>query len=216
MSLQLSFGKKYLKILTILTTILIISIFIHLFSNKDKTDLKSNEVIDKYLIDGYDSLQFDDKNSDNTTGFATNIVPNVVHYVVLDNPYMDFNHFLSVKSVLKNQNPNQIIIHCNCDDLKGSYWSKLTTVSQTADNRRIVVRKIRKPETIFGKKLSSVYHMSDIVRIEIMMTFGGIFLDNDVYVVKSLDRFRRFEFSIGWPQNEFIGMSSESCLDLNL
>ena len=33
------------------------------------------------------------------------------------------------------------------------------------------------------------------------MNFGGIYLDNDVYVVRSLDEFRKREMTCGWEKN---------------
>jgi hypothetical protein len=37
------------------------------------------------------------------------------------------------------------------------------------------------------------------------MEYGGIFLDNDSYLVKSLDEFRKFEMTLGWPEGEYLG-----------
>jgi len=38
-----------------------------------------------------------------------------------------------------------------------------------------------------------------------MIKYGGIYLDNDVYVVRSLDKYRRFEIAMGWPEGENLG-----------
>ncbi|XP_054157380.1 uncharacterized protein LOC128955733 [Oppia nitens] len=160
------------------------------------------DIVDTNIESQYRDIVFTDYNSNNVTGFGSSVVPNIVHYVVLDNPYMDFSHYVSVLSVLRNQKPVSVVFHCNCDRLRGRYWEKLMSLS---DSHRLQLRSIVKPVFIFGKKLSSVYHQSDIVRIDIMMRFGGIFLDNDVYVVKSLDIFRKYEFTIGWPLDENIG-----------
>ena len=35
--------------------------------------------------------------------------------------------------------------------------------------------------------------------------YGGMYLDNDIYVINSLDKYRRFEFVLGWPDGEWIG-----------
>jgi len=37
------------------------------------------------------------------------------------------------------------------------------------------------------------------------MEYGGIFLDNDVYVVQNLNKFRKFEIALGWDENLCIG-----------
>ena len=190
-------GRRLFK--TALEVLLLIFMLLVVISwlAKEK-DTNNIQYIDKH----FEELVFTDENSDNITGFDNYIVPNVVHYVVLDNPYMDFIHYLSVRSAIKHQKPDRIVIHCNCIPLRGKYWSQLME-SESAP--KITVKKRDKPITIFGKQLSSVYHASDVVRIEIMKTYGGIYLDNDVFVVKSLDPFRKFEFSIGWPLDEAIG-----------
>ena len=37
------------------------------------------------------------------------------------------------------------------------------------------------------------------------MTYGGIYLDNDIYIVNSLNKYRKYEMTLGWEiVNEFI------------
>lgn len=45
-----------------------------------------------------------------------------------------------------------------------------------------------------------------MVRILVLMNFGGIYLDNDVYLVNSLDKYRIYEMTVSWDgDNEAIG-----------
>ena len=38
------------------------------------------------------------------------------------------------------------------------------------------------------------------------MKYGGIYVDNDVFVVNSLDKYRKYEMTVGWNvQHESIG-----------
>jgi hypothetical protein len=53
----------------------------------------------------------------NVTGYPYDIVPNVVHYILFTIHEIQFSHFISLLSVLRNQKPDQIIIHCDCDQL---------------------------------------------------------------------------------------------------
>lgn len=40
----------------------------------------------------------------------------------------------------------------------------------------------------------------------VLMNFGGIYVDNDVYVVNSLDKYRNYEMTLSWDSDElFIG-----------
>jgi mannosyltransferase OCH1-like enzyme len=48
-----------------------------------------------------------------------------------------------------------------------------------------------------------------VLRIEVLINYGGIYLDNDVYVVQSLEKFLKFEMVVSWdePQvNRSIGI----------
>eukprot|EP00090_Calanus_glacialis_P011259 TRINITY_DN19698_c0_g1_i1.p1 TRINITY_DN19698_c0_g1~~TRINITY_DN19698_c0_g1_i1.p1 ORF type:complete len:675 (-),score=200.79 TRINITY_DN19698_c0_g1_i1:196-1941(-) len=67
------------------------------------------------------------------------------------------------------------------------------------------ISEVVKPTHVFGQKLSSVQHSADVARIKLLMKYGGIFLDEDVFVVKNMNRFRHFECAIGWPAGQNIG-----------
>ena len=140
------------------------------------------------------------------SGFSSFIVPDIVHYILLENPYLEFVTLLSIMSTIKHHQPKQLLIHTDCKVLRGQYWDKVVELNITQSNTMIKVNRIKRPKYIFGKKLSSVYHASDIARIDVLERFGGIYLDNDVYVIKSLHHFRKFEFVIGWPEDQFLGL----------
>jgi len=103
---------------------------------------------------------------DNITGYPKLIVPNIVHYVLLDYNQIDFIHYLSFKSVLNVQKPDKVMIHCNCDELKGNYWNRLKNEFKDFNNT-IIIRRIEKTGHIFGVKFANVWHESDIVRIKV-------------------------------------------------
>lgn len=110
-------------------------------------------------------------------------------------------------SVVRHHKPRLIMIHTDRKHLRGKYWDQVAQLnsSQTV----ILLNRIKRPIYIFDVKLSSVYHASDIVRIRTLRKYGGIYLDNDVYVIKPLHQFRRFELTLGWPENQFMGKNLE-------
>jgi mannosyltransferase OCH1-like enzyme len=79
--------------------------------------------------------------------------------------------------------------------------------------KRIVLKKIKSKPTVFGQELlgeflgTVYYHRSDVWRLMILMNYGGIFLDNDVYVVNSLNKYRKFEMTLSF-ENEDDSMSA--------
>ncbi|XP_076316303.1 uncharacterized protein LOC143228818 [Tachypleus tridentatus] len=137
--------------------------------------------------------------ADNETGFSTFIIPNVVHFVRLENHQMNFVDVVTLKAAFLHQSPEKIVIHCDCHTLRGKYWEMVK------DLPGLEVKFIDKPTHVFGQKLSSVRHASDIARLKILMSEGGIFLENDVYIVKPLDSFLKFEMVIGWPPDKHLG-----------
>ena len=55
------------------------------------------------------------------------------------------------------------------------------------------------PVRIHGQHISHVYHQGDVAKIEILLEYGGIYLDYDVIVVNSLDPVRRYDATLGKP-----------------
>jgi len=47
------------------------------------------------------------------------------------------------------------------------------------------------PEYIHNQRLHHVYHRGDVAKMEILLEYGGIYLDYDVIVLNSLDPVRR-------------------------
>jgi hypothetical protein len=113
---------------------------------------------------------------DNITGYPQNIVPNIVHYVLLDYNQIDFIHYLSFKSVLNVQKPDKVMVHCNCDKVEGNYWNRLKEETEEFENK-IVIRTIERTGHIFGVKFAHVWHESDIMRNRVCIFFKNIFFN---------------------------------------
>lgn len=141
--------------------------------------------------------------NDNITRYPIDIVPNIVHYVLFTIHEIEFVHFISILSVIKNQRPKQLYIHCDCHHLTGSYYERVVSIANKTKTD-FIIRKIEKPTQIFGKKLNKGwmnFHASDITRIKVLSEFGGIYLDRDSYVVKSLNIFFRYEMTIDFEKS---------------
>lgn len=140
------------------------------------------------------------------TGSSSFIVPDVIHYLRFNQSTFTFVDYVCIRSAYVNHKPQRIIFHTNLADFSGAYWQKMK--SERDLFARISLRWIQVPSEIFNQQLSQgwqLYHGSDIARIQTMMKYGGIYLDNDIYVVSSLDKYRRFEIAMGWDQGQFIG-----------
>lgn len=157
-----------------------------------------------------DFINFD--GFDNETGIVVGgrfIVPNIVHYIRFNKTALTFVEYVCLRSAYLHQRPDRIFIHTNVPGgvLNGTYWDQIRR-SQPDLYSRIVVLPIELPSEIFGQPLSEgwrVYHGSDIARIRTLIKYGGIYLDNDVYVVQSLDKYRKYEMALGWDEGQFLG-----------
>ncbi|XP_054159004.1 uncharacterized protein LOC128957293 [Oppia nitens] len=139
------------------------------------------------------------------------LVPNIVHYILFKTHYINYVHFLSILSVLKNQKPDSLYIHCDCHELRGDYWQRINRVANATNTTRLIVRQIQRPTHIFGQQLSLIFHnfhASDIGRLQVLREFGGIYLDRDVYVVNSLDPYRNYELTLDYEIWDF-GLPTE-------
>ncbi|KZS18626.1 Uncharacterized protein APZ42_015162 [Daphnia magna] len=159
--------------------------------------------------ESFESLDFG--GFDNETGRSFDgrlIVPNLIHYIRFNKTTFTFVDYVCLRSAYIQQKPERIYLHTNVDvnNLTGRYWKWIQ--SEPDLYRRIVIQPIELPSEIFGQPLSDgwrLYHGSDIARIRTMMKYGGIYLDNDVYVVQNLDKYRKYEIAMGWDEGQFLG-----------
>ena len=151
-------------------------------------------------------IQFED--FDNQTGAEHFIVPNVVHFIHYDKTELSFVDYVVLRAAMRNHRPDAIFIHSNIPEAPriGKYWDWIRKDVELWS--RIKFLYLEAPTEIFGQQLSTgwrLHHGSDIGRIRLLMKYGGIYLDNDVYVIKNLDKYRKFEFVINWDENQFMG-----------
>ena len=186
-------NRRSSKKLIVFILFLIIFVVI-LFGPDYQRDAKSSEL--GFHPDLIENISF----NFNETGFPFNVVPNIVHYILFDVTNITFGHFISLLSVMKNHKPDLIYIHCTEKQLSGDNYERTLRVANKT-NSQLIVRTIEKPTQIFGHNLSKKWgnwDLSDFLRMQVLMEFGGIYLDSDMYVVQALDEFRKYETTLEW------------------
>jgi hypothetical protein len=148
------------------------------------------------------------KNINNETGSDRLIVPNIIHLIRFNKTEFSFIDYICIQSSFHNHRPESFYIHTDAPGLKfhGKYWKLIERDIQLRS--RIYIFHLEPPSEIFGQKLNPkwiLYHGSDITRIIILMKYGGIYLDNDVYVVQNLEKYRKFEIAINWDEGMNLG-----------
>lgn len=109
------------------------------------------------------------------------MIPKYIHFIygVTDdffNKPFCFFHYLSVLSA-KKCNDCEIFLHVKYEPQNNEWWEKTKQL--------VTLKKIIEiPTEIFGKKIVYSEHKCDILRINILNEFGGIYLDLDTICYK--------------------------------
>uniref|UniRef100_A0A0K8S422 Alpha-1,4-N-acetylglucosaminyltransferase n=1 Tax=Lygus hesperus TaxID=30085 RepID=A0A0K8S422_LYGHE len=130
------------------------------------------------------------------------VVPNIVHFIRFGNATLTFIDAVCILAALKNQKPSELLIHSDQKEFDGGkYWR--VVIEHPSARGVVKVKYLPQPEDIYGQPFSKpwgLYHKSDVERLRILMKYGGIYCDNDLYIVSSLNRFRYFEMTLGWEE----------------
>ena len=107
-------------------------------------------------------------------------IPKIVHYVWFGQNDINYSMFLSFLSTQKFVKPQKIFIYVDTNKSR-PYFDKMVAYG----NVHIVY--YGSVPTIFQKRIAKTLHVSDIIRAEILLRYGGIYLDWDAYWLKPAD-----------------------------
>ncbi|OXG24592.1 hypothetical protein C366_00121 [Cryptococcus neoformans Tu401-1] len=121
-------------------------------------------------------------------------IPNVVHYVyglADDQPDFPYFAYLAMRSALVSLKPDVVYFHC-ISEPKGYWWERVKNWEGWVDdqgNRRgmMEIKRARDVQWIGTSKRPVVHfaHKADIIRLEVLLQYGGIYLDIDTFVLRS-------------------------------
>ena len=123
---------------------------------------------------------------------ATEPVPSIVHFVVGQQdkrevkmkhasvvPFVFFN-YITMLAARRHLRPSKLIVHY--DQEPNTTWWHRAKHDPEID---MVLVQTRAVERIFNRTVDNHSHRSDVIRLEAMMEYGGIYLDIDVLVLRS-------------------------------
>ena len=111
------------------------------------------------------------------------MIPKTLHYVFGMAPDAggkpwSLVHYACLKSAVERIRPKDVYFYCEYEP-RGPWW-ELT--------RKLVdLEKIKAPREIFGNPVIHPAHRADVVRLEKLISRGGIYLDADVFVHRPFD-----------------------------
>lgn len=125
------------------------------------------------------------------------MIPKIIHFVFglredFGGKPFSFIHFLAVYTAWKVNRPDRILFHYAFEPA-GEWWEKARPF--------LTLNKIEVPTEIFDNPVVHYAHRADIVRLEMLKTHGGIYLDLDVLCINPFDALLRHNFVMGIQQN---------------
>jgi hypothetical protein len=126
------------------------------------------------------------------------MIPNIIHFLfgfAPDFGGMPFSlvHYLAVKSAYVVNKPDSINFYCQYEP-KGEWWEKAKGYVNFV--------QVKPPEKAFGVRLYHFAHKADIVRLQVLMEHGGIYLDIDVICVRPFTPLLGHSFVMGQQGRE--------------
>ncbi|PAA80835.1 hypothetical protein BOX15_Mlig026037g1, partial [Macrostomum lignano] len=127
-------------------------------------------------------------------------VPNVAHFVLpFGDTQLQFHHMVSLLSCLHVMKPHRLMLWYAPGRLPtGRWWDRVRkNLTEVEWDERIVMVQRPVPKSVYSVPVHGREHQSDVMRLEAVLIFGGVYLDIDVLVLKPLDPLRKFDFTIG-------------------
>lgn len=128
-------------------------------------------------------------------------VPRIVHIIWFtpDDPDFKFVHSASMLSIQRFIEPNRIVFWHD-DEPTGTWWKFIRMHIPNLELRKCVP-----PSQVFGNKIRSPEHQSDVARLQILIRYGGIYLDLDTIVLKSFENLMAYPVTMGAESPELLG-----------
>ena len=120
------------------------------------------------------------------------MIPNIVHFIFFNEPPsrrpFALYHFLAVESALQKLQPSSLRFYTK-NAPYGPLWERL--------DGRIEVVIVQPPTQIFGRPLRHYAHQTDVMRLDTLIEYGGIYLDLDTMVRRSFMPLLRHQAVMG-------------------
>ncbi len=119
------------------------------------------------------------------------MIPNVFHfcYGFLPEPQFGFLEYLAIKSAYELNRPERIYFHYQ-HECTGPWWEKAAEM--------LTLNRVEPPREIFGRKLIHFAHRSDVLRLQLLLQYGGIYMDIDTLCVRPFTPLLKHSCVMAW------------------
>ena len=116
------------------------------------------------------------------------MIPKLIHFIYVGGRPFSFVHFLAVYTAMKVNRPERIYFH-HTEEPAGKWW----------DLARPLVKMNRVPPVteVFGNPVTYPAHKADVIRLQMLRQYGGIYLDLDVISINPVDPLLKHQVVMG-------------------
>ena len=136
---------------------------------------------------------------------CTPVVPRILHlawYGSKTRPAFRFHHVISVMSSLRFIQPERIMFWH--DEVPIGKWWMFIRQKINETTTVLLMMQREAPKEIFGRPVNKSEHHSDIVRLEAVMNYGGIYHDLDVIVLRPLGKLYCYNTTMGEESRDYL------------
>ena len=93
-----------------------------------------------------------------------------------------YAHYVAVRAAHLHMQPASLLLHHHHLPT-GAWWSEA--------QKLLELRRVELPRTIFGRPLVAAAHRADVLRLQLLIAHGGLYLDLDVIVLRPMHNLLR-------------------------
>lgn len=123
-------------------------------------------------------------------------IPNIIHFIYgfkRQESEFELYKYIAIKSAIDVNNPDKVYFHYKYEP-HGIWWNKIKPY--------LTLEYVEPPEEIYGNNLHHYAHQSDVIRLQKLCKYGGIYLDIDTICLKSFQDLRNNKFVLGIQPNK--------------
>jgi hypothetical protein len=123
-------------------------------------------------------------------------IPNIFHFVYgfkKQDQEFELYKYLAIKSAIRINKPLKSYFHYFYEPF-GKYWDKIKPY--------LTLEHVNPPSEIYGNTLYHYAHQADIIRLQKLNQYGGIYLDIDTICLRSFQDLLNYDFVIGIQGNK--------------
>lgn len=122
-------------------------------------------------------LNFYYKNDDPSN--ALNIIPKIIHLIYLNQRPLRSYNYLCINSIIKYMPDYTIMLHNDIELDNDPDWLSI--------KEKCIIKKVNRISEFNGIHISHVQYEADILRLQILYEYGGIYMDTDVFMFRNID-----------------------------